>query len=77
MPLEFVVDYDLNKLEKIKDNFKWFYSNYSHFKKHYSYKHVAIRDNRVIDCDKSLDVLINRLQIRDYNDSIAIEFVYP
>lgn len=77
MNLEFVIRNDLDKLEKIKDNLKWFYSNYQHFKKYYSCKHLAIKDRKVIDCDKSLETLVNRLQIRDYSGSIAIEFVYP
>jgi hypothetical protein len=29
-----------------------------------------------IDCDTSLDTLLERSQIKDYNDSTAIEFVY-
>ncbi|MGD9532712.1 MAG: DUF5678 domain-containing protein [Candidatus Nitrosocosmicus sp.] len=53
-----------------------FYLNYEYFKRYYVGKHVAIKDQKVIDCDRSLDTLLERLQIRDYRDSIAIEFVY-
>ena len=77
MNLEFVKDLDLDDVNKIKDRLEWFYSNYEYFKKYYVGKHVAIRDQKVIDCDKNLDVLLERLQIRDYRDSIAVEFVYP
>lgn len=77
MNLEFVKDMDLDKIEKIKDRLDWFYSNYDCMRKYYPHKHVAIRDQRVIDCDKNLDKLLERLQIRDYRDCIAIEFVYP
>lgn len=77
MNLEFVKDLDIYMVEKIKDRIEWFYSNYEYFKKHYLAKHVAIKDKKVIDCDKNLDTLLERLQIRDYRDSIAVEFVYP
>lgn len=77
MNLEFVKDLDLDKIEKIKDRFEWFYANYEYFKKYYPGKHIAIKGQKVIDCDKNLDTLLERLQIRDYSDSIAIEFVYP
>jgi hypothetical protein len=77
MTLEFVKDLDLKNVEMIKDRLEWFYSNYEYFKWHYLGQHVAIKDKEVIDCDKSLDVLLERLQIRDYRDSIAVEFVYP
>ena len=77
MNLEFVKDMDLDKIEKIKDRLLWFCSNYEYLRKYYPSKHVAIKDERVIDCDKNLDKLLERLQIRDCRDSIAIEFVYP
>ena len=80
MNLKFVKDLDLDdvkKIKKIKDRLERFYSNYEYFKKYYVGKHVAIRDQKVIDCDRSLDTLLERLQIRDYGDSIAVEFVYP
>ena len=77
MNLAFVNNMDVDKVEKIKDRLEWFYSNYEYFKSYYLYKHVAIKDKKVIDCDRSLDTLLERLQIKDYRDSIAIEFVYP
>lgn len=77
MNLEFVKDIDLERMEKIRDGFEWFYSHYEYFRKYYLGKHVAIKDQKVIDCDKNFDTLVDRLQIRDYKNSIAIEFVYP
>ncbi len=77
MNLEFAKNVDIPKIEKIRDSLEWFYSNYEYFKKYYPGKHVAIKDQIVIDCDKNLDILLDRLQIKDYDDSIAIEFVYP
>jgi hypothetical protein len=76
MNQEFVNYVDTVKIEKIKDGLEWFYSNYESFKKYYPGKHVAIKNKIVIDCDTNLDRLLERLQIKDYNASIAIEFVY-
>ena len=77
MNLEFVKDIDLERMEKIRDGLEWFCSNYEYFRKYYLGKHVAIKDQKVIDCDKNFDTLLERLQIRNYKNSIAIEFVYP
>jgi len=77
MNLEFVKDLDLENVKKIKERLEWFYLNYEYFKRYYVGKHVAIKDQKVIDCDRSLDTLLERLQIRDYRDPIAVEFVYP
>ncbi|HYF98502.1 MAG TPA: DUF5678 domain-containing protein [Candidatus Saccharimonadales bacterium] len=77
MNLEFSKDVDIVKIVKIRDSLEWFYSNYEYFKKYYPGKHVAIKDQIVMDCDKNLDLLVERLRIKDYDDSIAIEFVYP
>ena len=77
MALESIIgDNDFEKLEKIRDHLKWFYSNYQQLKKDYCYKHIAIKDSGVIDCDQNLDTLVSRLQIKDYKNSIAIEFAY-
>ena len=77
MNLEFIKDVDMVKIEKIRDSLEWFYSNHEYFQKYYPRKHVAIKDKIVMDCDMDLDSLLERLRIKDYNDSIAIEFVYP
>ena len=77
MNLEFVKEIDIERIEKIRENFKWFYSNYEFFRKYYPGKHIAIKDEKVIGYDKNLETLLERLQVKDYNDSIAIEFVYP
>ena len=77
MNLEFVKNVDTFRIEKIRENFEWFYSNYEFFRKYYPGKHIAIKDEKVIGYDKNLETLLERLQVRDYSDSIAIEFVYP
>ncbi|HKR74024.1 MAG TPA: DUF5678 domain-containing protein [Candidatus Nitrosocosmicus sp.] len=77
MNLEFVKNVDTFRIEKIRENFEWFYSNYEFFRKYYPGKHIAIKDEKVIGYDKNLETLLERLQVKDYSDSIAIEFVYP
>lgn len=75
MSLE-VPDRDLEKLQKLKENLDWFDSNYKIFKKDYKNQFVAVKDKRLLDNDINLDRLIKRLKLKDYNDSIAIDFVY-
>ena len=77
MNLEFIKNVDTFRIEKIKENFEWFYLNYEFFRKYYPGKHVAIKDEKVLGYDKNLETLLERLQVKDYYDSIAIEFVYP
>ena len=78
MNIEFIKeDWDVAKIERIKNMYEWFYSNYEYFRKNYPCKHVAIDNKKVLDCDESLDTLVKRLQITDYRNSIVIEYVYP
>jgi hypothetical protein len=67
---------DLDRLEKLADNFKWFNSQYDSLKKNYDNQYVAIQERQVLDSDMDLESLIKRLDIRTYNRSIAIDFVY-
>ena len=75
MSLE-VPDRDREKLQKLKENLDWFDSNYKIFKKDYKNQFVAVKDKRLLDNDINLDRLVKRLKLKDYNDSIAIDFVY-
>lgn len=77
MVIDYKNDPDTRKIEKIKDNFDWFYANYSRIKKQYKNQFVAIKDKKHLDNDRDLEKLVERLNIKDYKDSIAIEFVYP
>ena len=67
---------DLDRLEKLADNFKWFNSQYDSLKKNYDNQYVAIQEKQVLDSDTDLERLIKRLDIRTYNRSIAIDFVH-
>ena len=76
MPLQMVNETDMEKLEKLKDNLDWFNENHNHFEKYYKNQFVAIKDKRFLDKDTELERLVKRLEIKDFDDSIAIEFVY-
>ncbi len=66
---------DIAKFEKLKDNFSWFYSNYDRIEKDIHNQYVAVKDRKHIDNDVDLESLIKRLHLKNYDDSIAIEFV--
>ena len=63
------------KFEKLKENFKWFYSNYDGFKRDFSNQYVAVKNKRQIDNDYNLELLIKRLNLSNCDESIAIEYV--
>ncbi len=68
-------DRDFAKYEKLKENFEWFYSNYEELKREYNDQYVAIKDRKQIDSDFNLDLLLNRLNLCNCDESIAIEYV--
>ena len=67
---------DLNRLEKLADNFKWFNSEYENLKKEFDKRYVAIQMKQIVDSDTNLERLIKRLNIQNYDKSIAIEYIY-
>ena len=67
---------ELEQLERLNDNLDWFYSHCDYFKKYHKNQYVAIKDKRLLDKDTELERLVKRLKIKDYADSILIEFVY-
>ena len=67
---------DLDKLEKLTDNFKWFNSEYDSLKKEFDRQYVEIREKQIVDSDIILERLIKRLNIHNYDKSIAIEYIY-
>lgn len=66
---------DLHKLEKLADNFEWFSLQYDNLKKDFERRYVAIQEKQVVDSDTNIERLIKRLEIRNYDNSIAIEYV--
>ncbi len=76
MSLDIISDRELVKLQKLKENLDWFNSNYKLFKKYHKHEFVAVKDKRFLDKDIRLERLIKRLNIKNYDDSIIIEFVH-
>jgi len=68
-------DTDIAKFEKLKDNFNWFYSNYDRIERDIHNQYIAVKDRKHIDNDVDLEALIKRLNLKNYDDSIAIEFI--
>ena len=68
-------DTDIAKIEKLKDNFNWFYSNYDRIERDIHNQYIAVKDRKHIDNDVDLEALIKRLNLKNYDDSIAIEFI--
>ncbi len=70
------INLDMDNLQRIKDNFEWFYSNHDLLKKDYENQYVAVKDKEFLDSDRDSNMLIERLNLKDYNNSIAIDYVY-
>jgi hypothetical protein len=67
---------DLDKLERLADDFKWIHKQHDDLKGKYDNKYVAVKSRKILDKDTNLDRLIKRLNIRNYDESIAIEYIY-
>ncbi len=67
---------DLDKLERLVKNFEWFHFHHESLKEGYESQYVAIKNRKLLDNDNDLERLVKRLDIKNYDKSIAIEFVY-
>ncbi len=67
---------DLDKLERLADNFEWIHTQYNNLKEKYDNQYIAIKDKRIVDKDPDHDRLVKRLNITNYDESIAIEYIY-
>ena len=56
-------------------NFEWFYAQKDNLKIEYKNEYVAVKGRKVLDNDVKLERLLKRLNLRNYDESIAIEFV--
>ena len=70
------MDFELDKLKELKDNYKWIYSNYEVFKRNYKNQFIAIKDGEHLDNDIDLETLLQRLKQNNFNGPIAIEYIY-
>jgi hypothetical protein len=67
---------DLDKLERLANNFEWIHNQYDNLKEKYDNQYIAIKDKRIVDKDIYHDRLVKRLNITNYDESIAIEYMY-
>ena len=77
--MQVLVDFaksDLDKLERLADNFEWVHKQYDNLKEKYDNQYVAIKDRKIVDTDIDHDRLVNRMNITNYDESIAIEYIY-
>ena len=51
----------------LKDNIK------RQYKREYKNEYVAIKGRKVLDSDTKLEILVKRVYLRNYDESIAIE----
>ena len=70
------MDFELDKLRELKDNYKWIYSNYEVYKRNYKNQFIAIKDGEHLDNDLDLETLLQRLKQNNFNGPIAIEYIY-
>ena len=64
-------------LKQYKENLNWFNYNYAVLRNRYLNRYVAINDKKIVESDRALDKLLERLKT-NYHDSwyrFAIEFV--
>lgn len=67
---------DLDKLERLADNFRWIYKQQNDLRGKYDNNYVAIKDKKILDKDINRDRLMKRLNIRNCDESIAIEYIH-
>lgn len=72
-----IMDCNMDELTRLKDNYKWIYSNYETFKKSYKHQFIAVKGTKYFDNDSNLERLVERLKLSNINDLIAIEFIHP
>ncbi|MHA1222812.1 MAG: DUF5678 domain-containing protein [Candidatus Heimdallarchaeaceae archaeon] len=67
---------ELQILNNIENDSKWLYSQYEKIRENFSEKFVAIKNNRVIEADKSMENLINKLEKKGEDPAlILIKFI--
>jgi hypothetical protein len=59
----------------LKDNLEWLDKTISTGKYHKN-QFVAIKGKSFLDKDIELDTFVKRLKVKNFSDSIAIEYVY-
>ncbi len=62
-------------MERLAENFEWFYAQEDGLKREYKNEFVAVKDRKVLDNYIKLERLVKKLNLTNYDESIAIEFV--
>ncbi len=70
------MDFEVDKLRELKDNYKWIYSNYDVFKRNYKNQFIVIKDEEYLDNDIDLERLLLRLRQNNFHGPIEIEYIY-
>ncbi len=66
---------DIDKLERLAENFKWIYGHKDTLRMEYKNEYVAVKSGKILGNDIKLERLVKRLNLTNYDESIAIEFV--
>ncbi len=69
----------IKKLKMFERNSKWLHRHYNELIKKYPYQYVAIKNQRVIDHDKDIKKLVERIN-KKYKDAslvIPIKYISP
>ena len=66
---------DLEKLEKLAKNFEWFHAHKGNLQREYQDEYVPVKSRIILNNDVKLERLVKRLNLRNYDESIAIEYV--
>lgn len=67
---------DLDKFERLADNFKWFNSQHDSIKKEYNGQYFAFQEQQILDSDINLERLIRRLNIKNYDRGYCNRIIY-
>ena len=66
---------DLEKSEKLAKNFEWFHAHKGNLQREYQDEYVPVKSRIILNNDVKLERLVKRLNLRNYDESIAIEYV--
>ncbi|MDR4489805.1 MAG: hypothetical protein R2685_02735 [Candidatus Nitrosocosmicus sp.] len=68
---------EIDKLYKLKNDYKWIYSNYENIQRYYKNQFIAVKDSKHIDSDINLELLLERLKSVNFTDLVAIDYIHP
>ena len=66
---------EIEKIKRFKRDLEWFKANYEQIKSQYKGQYVAIKDQEIIDSDKDVMVLFQRLKGKHDTSSLVVEYI--